>query len=185
MNKKRIITFAFLAAAFAAGSLSIVAQTKPVGFTAAQFTDLKKKKGTMAVPLPTWLPADFKLEEIIAKVGAKTPIQDRVFTVVYSKKIADGKVQRFAIDAGFDGLGDLMYEPTKTLKTAVGNVILIYEPKDEDGTILKNYVMTEWIPLGKYAFHYVGVYGSEDNDPSLSMISMAETVKILKSLKKY
>ncbi|MBX3244459.1 MAG: hypothetical protein KF685_08390, partial [Acidobacteria bacterium] len=81
-------------------------------------------------------------------------------------------------------LGDLMYEPTKTLRTGVGKIILIYEPKDEEGNIEKEYVMTEWFTVGRTEFHYIGMYDFEEGDSSAKMISIEDTEKILMSLKR-
>lgn len=145
---------------------------------------LLEAKRVTSLPLPTWIPAGFTVEDVKLRLGSSVAIQDRVLTVIYSNKMTDGGVQRFALEAGFDGLGDLMYEPTKTLKTGVGPVILIYEPKDEDGNIEKGYVMTEWFKVGRTDYHYIGNYGFDEGDKSARMISMDDTVKILTSLKR-
>lgn len=180
---KKIIILTFVTALFA---ISINAQKSTFpGISVKQAKTLATVKRSMAFPLPTWVPAGFKVEEIVVDISAKTLIYERVFRVIYSRTQPDGTKQRFAIDTGFDGLGDLMYEPTKTIKTSVGDVTLIYEPKDEDGTILKDYVMTEWIPVGKYAFHYIGSYTRDENAETPAMISLEDTEKILKSLKRY
>ncbi len=154
------------------------------GISEIHMTMLLEAKKVSALPLPTWIPAGFRVEDVKLRLGSKVEIQDRVLTVVYANKMTDGGVQRFALEAGFDGLGDLMYEPTKTLKTGVGEVILVYEPKDEDGNIEKGYAMTEWFKVGRTDFHYIGMYGFAENDKSARAISMDDTVKIVTSLKR-
>jgi hypothetical protein len=143
---------------------------------------LEAKKIT-AIPLPTWIPPGFKMTDVKVHLGSEVALQNRVLTIIYSKKFANGKVQRFALDAGFDGLGGLPYDVTKVIPSGVGNIDLMYEPNDEDGKI-KNYVMTEWFKVGKTDFHYDGMYGNEPEHPSLTMISLEETEKILRSLRR-
>lgn len=155
------------------------------GVTAAQLKTLKGHKRTVPVVLPTWLPIGFKLEKIHTKLGRNVKVYDREFVLIYSNQTG-GKVQRFALEVGFDGLGDLMYDGAKTLKTSLGNIYLLYEPRDPDNDNQKmdNYVMTEWFPVGNIAYHYVGMYGYEDGDASHVMISLADTERILRSLKR-
>ena len=184
MMKRILFAFTIIAALSLIATAQKTATTFP-GVSAAQKRDLQAIKRTLPFPLPTWLPAGFKLESINSDIKARTLIYDRSLVFVYSNKMADGGIQRFAFEAGFDGLGDLMYEPTKTLRTGVGEVILIYEPKDDEGNIEKGYVMTEWFNVGQTAFHYIGSYGFDEGDKSERPISLDDTVKILKSLKRF
>ncbi|MBK9529845.1 MAG: hypothetical protein IPO41_16380 [Acidobacteria bacterium] len=156
------------------------------GIERSDMEQLIAAKQVMSVALPKWLPAGFKLEGIKSRLGRAVAIEDREFIIIYSRKLTSGKTQRFALEAGFDGLGDLMYDGAKILSTPVGKIHLLYEPKDADqnGKKLKNYVMTEWFNVGKTAFHYIGWYGGEEDDPDLAMISLADTEKILRSLQK-
>jgi hypothetical protein len=180
------LTFALSVAASAQPSAASIkaAKARFPGVSDIHMTMLLEAKRITSIPLPSWIPAGFKVEDVKIRLGSTVEIQDRVLTVIYSNKMTDGGVQRFALEAGFDGLGDLMYEPTKTLKTGVGPVILIYEPKDEDGNIEKGYVMTEWFKVGRTDYHYIGSYGFDEGDKSERMISMDDTVKILNSLKR-
>lgn len=179
-----ILGLSFAASAQPTAASLKAARAKFPGISEMHMTMLLEAKKVTPIPLPTWIPAGFTVEEVKLRLGSSVEIQDRVLTVLYSNKMTDGGVQRFAIEAGFDGLGDLMYEPTKTLKTGVGEVILIYEPKDEDGNIEKGYVMTEWFKVGRTDFHYIGMFGFDEGDKSARMISMDDTVKILTSLKR-
>src|SRR5688572_22949440 len=118
-------------------TLGLVAQVKTgdkrfPGISRGQFEQLRTAKKVMALPLPTWLPAGFKMEKIEMKVGARIPIQDRVLNIIYSRPAANGKMQRFALEAGFDGLGDIGFDATRTLRSPVGRIELIYEPIDPD-----------------------------------------------------
>ena len=160
------------------------AMKKFPGVSAIHMEAMLASRQVMSVALPTWLPAGFKVENLKVNLGSTVPIEERQFVVVYSRTLADGGKQRFALEAGFDGLGDLMYEPTKTLRTGVGKIILIYEPKDEEGNIEKEYVMTEWFTVGRTEFHYIGMYDFEEGDSSAKMISIEDTEKILMSLKR-
>lgn len=150
---------------------------------------LNAAKKTMAIPLPTWLPPGFKVENVDVHLGSDVPIEDKRLLIVYSRKLPDGKVQRFSIEAGFDGLGGLPYDLTKTLRTPVGPIDLMYQPPDPDyeGKKLVNFAMTEWFKVGKTDFHYNGMHGAneDDEDPGIAMISRADTEKILMSLRRY
>lgn len=184
--KSTILIFTIIAAFSLVAAAQKTATTFP-GIGPAQKMQLDgAKEARMTFAMPTWLPKGFVLEKVEMKLGDSIPVYEHVFLMIYSNKMADGGVQRFAIEAGFDGLGDLMYEPTKTLKTGVGEVILVYEPKDEDGNIEKGYVMTEWFKVGRTDYHYIGMYGfDEEVQKWARMISMDDTVKILTSLKRY
>jgi len=126
------------------------AATNFPGVSAAQLKQLQAAKRVTALPLPTWIPSGFTLEKVDAKLGTRTKIEDRYLAIVYSKKLANGKKQRFGFEAGFDGIGDLMYDGAKTIPSAFGKIYLLYEPNDPDeaGKKLKNYVMTEWFTVG-------------------------------------
>lgn len=169
-------------------SCSAFAQTATFpGVSKADMTKLQAAKRVTAVALPTWLPAGFKVEKVHSKLGRGVAVYEREFLIVYSRQIADGKKQRFALEAGFDGLGDLMYDGAMAITSGVGKIHLHYEPSDPDtdGQKLKNYVMTEWFNVGKTAFHYIGFYGSEEkDDPDMVMIPLADTEKILRSLRR-
>ncbi|MGB2914322.1 MAG: hypothetical protein WBB81_12280, partial [Pyrinomonadaceae bacterium] len=65
-------------------------------------------------------------------------------------------------------------------------VHLYYQPKDEDGKKIMDFAMTEWFDIRGTAFHYIDRYGTEEEGGDrLTMISLADTEKILKSLKRY
>ena len=142
-------------------------------------------KRVMSIALPTWLPAGFKFEKLQARIGRAVALEDREFVVIYSRT-QGGKTQRFALEAGFDGLGGLPYDNPKIIRSAVGEIDLYYEPKDldDDAKVLKNYVYTEWFKVrNRTDWHYIGMYGApEEGDPGIAMISLADTERILKSL---
>jgi hypothetical protein len=177
------IAVVILAAAFAASAQKT---DLPAGFTAAQFAKLKKDKGKLVVPLPTWLPAGFKFDSADIDVKDSTEIWERKFIVSYLKKFPNGNTQRFMIEAGFDGLGGGIYEPTAVVNSPVGSIELLYEPKnpDDETQKLERYVMTEWFEVAGTAFHYDGLPVTE-LDETIDMISVADTKKILGSLKKF
>lgn len=174
----------------ALAALAANAQTKAAGqfpgVTPTQLRTLQGLKRTVPIALPAWVPAGFKLEKIRSKLGRGVRIYERDFALIYTKRLAGGKVQTFALEAGFDGLGDLMYDGAKTLKTSLGNIYLLYEPRDPDNgnQKMENYVMTEWFSVGNIAYHYIGMYGYENGDTSHVMISLADTERILRSLKR-
>lgn len=167
-------------------SLSKAQATTFPGLNAAVKRDLAAVKRSMPFPLPTWVPSGFTLVQVHKVLGSKVKIEDKQLILVYSRKLADGRLQRFAFEAGFDGLGDLMYGGGKRIKTSVGTVTLLYRPKDEDGKKMMDFAMTEWFDVGKTAFHYVGVYGTgEEDGDKLTMISQADTERMLRSLRRY
>jgi hypothetical protein len=45
--------------------------------------------------------------------------------------------------------------------------------------------MTHWFNVGKTAFHFDGMFGARPNDRRQVMISLADTRKILASLKRF
>lgn len=182
----------FLAAFVAALSITSFSQVTNAKITAAvakfpgvsrpQMEQLLTAKIAVGIALPTWLPAGFTLEKIQSRIGRRVSLEDREFIIIYSRKLANGKRQRFAFEAGFDGLGGLPYDTTKTLRTPVGPIDLMYEPKDEDGSKIKDYVITEWFTIGRNAVHYLGTYGDGDEDKTVAVIPLADTEKILRSL---
>ncbi len=170
-------------------SASVYAQSASSfpGVSAEQIKKLQAAKRFTPLPLPNWIPDGFKLEKIGSNLGPKVPIEDRSLVIVYRKPLAGGKFQRFSLEAGFDGLGDLMYDSTKIISSPLGKIYLVYEPNDpdEDGKKRKNFVMTEWFNVGRTAFHYNGMFGQEEGGSSLVMIPIAETERILRSLKRF
>lgn len=171
-----------------AGSSLAAAQTavKFPGIAPFQLEILKAAKQITPIPLPSWLPPGFRVEDVKTRLGSSVAIEDRELVVIYSRKISNGKTQRFAVEAGFDGLGDLMYDKRKTIRTAIGRLYLVYQPKDEDGKLQKDFAMTEWFDVGGTAFHYIGAYGTDKAaSDSLAMISLADTERILRSLRRF
>lgn len=181
MKKLSFIVVILLAAGSAFG------QAKFPGVSAVQAKQLRTIKRSLAFPLPTWVPAGFKMIEIESKLGRKVPVYERVFNVWYVRQLSNGAIQQFGIIAGFDGIGDLMYEPLKDLRTPLGTITMVYEPKDEDngGKRIKNFSMTEWFEVGKTAFRYDGGFEGEVSTSKRRMISIADTEKILRSLRRY
>lgn len=192
MKKLLIVTFFLLA-----GSSAILAQAtskavvqaalkKFPGASAAQMGQIIAAKRIATIALPTWVPAGFKIEEIKSRIGRGVAIEDREFVIIYSRTLQNGDTQRFALEAGFDGLGGLPYDNPKIVRSPIGQIDLYYEPKDLDDPTktLKNYVYTEWFKVGgKTDWHYIGMYGApEEGDPGIEMISLADTERILKSL---
>lgn len=180
--KRHLLTLIFLLSVTAAVS----AQSSFPGLTPETRKQLATAKRSVAFALPTWLPAGFTLSQVHAVVGPKVKIEDKQLIIVYSRELKDGKLQRFAFEAGFDGIGDLMYDGPRTLTTPIGRVQLYYQPKDEDGKKIMDFAMTEWFDIRGTAFHYMDRYGTEEEGGDrLTMISLADTEKILKSLKRY
>lgn len=181
MKKLPFIAVIIVAACAAFG------QTTFPGVSASQAKQLRTIKRSLAFPLPTWVPAGFKLIEIESKLGRTIPVYDRVFNVWYARTLSNGSIQQFGIVAGFDGIGDLMYEPLKVLRTPLGRITMVYEPKDEDngGKKIKNFSMTEWFEVGETAFHYDGGFEGAGGSKKRRMISIADTEKILRSLRRY
>lgn len=186
---KKSIGITFLV--FALAGIALAQAVSFPGLSAAQRKQLTTAKRTTPIVLPTWIPDGFKVEKVEMDLGPRVKIYDRYLNIIYSRKLADGKMQRFALEAGFDGLGGLPYDLTKTIKTPIGPVDLMYQPKDldDESKRLMTFSMTEWFLVGKTNYHYNGMFGlNEDEDggnPSLVMISLADTEKILKSLKRF
>ena len=154
------------------------------GTTPKQLQQLKTAKLATPVVLPTWLPAGFKLAKIEMKLDRRVPVYDRYLKITYERELTGGATQRFYLEAGFDGLGGLPYDATKSLKTQIGTIDLMYQPNDEDGNKIKNYAITEWFNIGRTAFHYVETYEDEPEQPGRKMLSLADTEKILRSLRR-
>ncbi len=192
MKKLVTVTFLLLVSASAAfsqqPSKAVVqaAMKKFPGTSTAQMEQMIAAKRVMTIALPMWVPAGFKVENINSRIGRAVPIEDREFVIIYSRMLQEGKTQRFALEAGFDGLGGLPYDVTKTLRSPVGQIDLMYEPKDldDESKTLKNWVYTEWFKVGNRTdWHYIGMYGApEEGDPGIAMISLADTERILKSM---
>lgn len=155
------------------------------GVSPKQTQQLKTAKLSTPIVLPTWLPEGFKLAKIEMKLERSVPIYDRYLRIIYERGVSGGVTQRFTLEAGFDGLGGLPYDATKTLKTQIGEIDLMYEPVDEGGNKIKNYAITEWFNVGKTAFHYMEDYEGEPEQPGRKMLSMADTEKILRSLRRF
>ena len=188
---KKLIIFAVVVLSFAAAVSAQVAEAAGKaatvqfpGVTPKQLQQLTTAKLTTPVVLPTWLPAGFKLAKIEMKLDRRVPIYDRYLKITYERELSGRATQRFYLEAGFDGLGGLPYDPTKTLKTQVGTIDLMYEPVEEDGNKAKNYAITEWFNIGRTAFHYVETYEDEPEQPGRKMLSLADTEKILRSLRR-
>jgi outer membrane lipoprotein-sorting protein len=181
-----LFSFAVAGSAQATAAKVKAAMKKFPGVSKTQMEQMITAKKVMQIALPTWLPAGFKIEEIKSRLDRGVAIEDREFVIIYSRTLANGKAQRFALEAGFDGLGDLMYDGARILTTPLGKIYLLYEPKDPDdgGEKIKNYVMTEWFRVGRTEFHYIGMYGYEEGDDDMEMISLPDTERILRSLKR-
>ena len=180
--KRNLLAIAFLMAA----TLVASAQTTFPGISAVRKKELNAARASVAFALPTWLPSGFTLARVHAAVGRKVKLEDKQLIFVYQRDLANGKLQRFSIEAGFDGIGDLAYDGPRTLTTPIGKVHLYYQPKDEDGKKIMDLAMTEWFDIRGTAFHYDGRYGTEEEGAGrLTMISLAETERILRSLRRY
>lgn len=179
-----IISLTAAASAQVAEAAGKAAAVQFPGVTPRQLQQLRSAKQSTPVVLPTWLPAGFKLAKIEMKLDRRVPIYDRYLKITYERTLASGVTQHFALEAGFDGLGGLPYDSTKILKTQVGEIDLMYQPKDEDGKPIKNYAITEWFNVGKTAFHYIEDYEDEPDQPARKMLSLADTEKILRSLRR-
>lgn len=180
------IVFSLAAAASAQTKASVQAAMKRFpGVSAAHMEQMIAAKQVLQIALPTWVPAGFKVERIKSRLGRGVAIEDREFVIIYSRTLPNGKKQRFAFEAGFDGLGDLMYEGANTISTPLGKIYLLYEPFDADeNKKLENYVMTEWFQVGRLDWHYIGMYGYDEAADDLAMISLSDTERILRSLRR-
>ena len=86
----------------------------------------------IAIPLPTWIPDGFAVTNIVTKTGKSIKLEDKVYTVTYAKKLPNVNSIKFSVEAGFDGLGDLPYEGSETIKSKVGDIYLYYEHNEAD-----------------------------------------------------
>lgn len=181
------LTLVLLSASFAS-SQSEAAGSRFPGLSPDQLKKLESAKKFTAIPLPTWLPAGFKAEKVLVKLGPRVPLEDKQLVVIYSKRLANGKKHQISIEGGFDGMGGLPYEVTKIVSTPVGKIDLMYQPEDEggDGNKLNRFSMSEWFTVGKTAFHFNGMHGTDpEDDPAIAMISLADTERILRSLRRF
>lgn len=189
---KKVVLLVVIVAACSATSLSQVSEAKInagikkfPGISRAYMEQLIAAKAIMSIVLPTWLPSGFSVERIQSRIGRRVSLDDREFVIIYSRKVQDGKLQRFALEAGFEGLGGLPYDPTKVIASPIGTIDLMYEPADPDGGgKIENYSMTEWFNPGKIPFHYDGMYGALEGDSTQTMLTLEDTEKILGSLKR-
>ena len=186
--KRTALLFAFIVS-----NLLLHAQVFP-GINAA---NKKKLLATgYSIPLPTYIPAGFKLDTIILANLTKSARNDEKTLIVrYEKKINDSTYQSFHIDAGFDGLGSLWFKG-ETVNSAVGKIYMYYQPLEEAEAGQKpervmDLVGTEWFTVKGTEFH-VFCMVSEDYPPEESdeadyyryiPISKAEFKKVLASLK--
>lgn len=165
-------------------TLAAQAQVFP-GLSEKQKQQLLATKTPM--PLPTWLPEGYSVTGVITKTGKKVLIQDKVLTITYGKKLANGRMMEFKVDAGFDGIGDLMYTGYEILKSKAGKIYLYYEPYDEDsGTKKRAYglIMTEWFDVNNLAFNVVfSTQGENERENKVKpKISKADAKKVLLSM---
>jgi len=170
-------------------SVALAAQERDrfPGLSAQDALVLREAKKVTPIALPKWLPAGFKTEKIIAMLGSEVAIEDKALVIVYSRKLLGGTTQRFAIEAGFEGLGDLPYDTTSTVNSAIGNIYIAYQPRDPDNRLktLKDFSMTQWFDVGKTAYHYDGMYEMQSGNKPTAMISLSDTKKILGSLARF
>lgn len=154
-------------------------------------TDLQKAKilkTKVAIPLPTWLPEGFTASTVITRTAKVIPIQDRILSVTYTRKLLRGKVEQFTIEAGFDGIGDMAYENGIIINSGAGKIELYYEPMEEiEGgkkQKVKGLVQTEWFDVKNLAFHVV--FSLEPNEEKKSsnavVTTLANAKKILASI---
>jgi hypothetical protein len=176
----------FVSVLVLAAAIAAAAQSNFPGLSPAAKKQLATAKRSVAFALPTWVPAGFTLSQVVAKVGAKVKLENKQLIFVYTRELANGRMQRFAFEAGFDGIGDLMYDGPRTLRTPIGKVHLYYQPKDEEGKKIADFAMTEWFDVRGTAFHYSGTYEAEGASPDEPvMLTLADTEKILRSLTRY
>ena len=173
---------------FVAFSMLSFAQSNLIfpGLTEVQKQKLQSTK--IAIPLPTWIPDGFAVTNIVTKTGKSIKLENKIYTVTYGRKLANSNSLKFDVDAGFDGLGDLPYEGSETIKSKVGNIYLYYEPYEEDmnGKQVKafGFIMTEWFNVNKLAFHmsFNSQNPNDKPDPTKPKISKADVKKILQSM---
>lgn len=169
-------------------TISSFAQSNIVfpGLTETQKQQLINTKIT--IPLPTWIPEGFAVTKIVTKTGKSIKLEDKIYTVTYTKNLTKGNSLKFSIDAGFEGLGDLPYEDGEEIKSKVGNIYLYYEPFEEDmnGKKVKavGFIMTEWFIVNKLSFHafFHSQNPNDKPDTTKPRISKADVKKILQSM---
>ena len=168
--------------------------TCATGFTQTIFPGLSETQKQkllstkIPMPLPTWIPEEYSVTNIITKTGKSVKIENKILTITYGKKLPNGRMLEFKIDAGFDGIGDLMYEGGERVKSKVGDIWLFYEPYDEDmdgkKTKVFGLIMTEWIDIKNLAFHVV--FSADRENQKLNRtkpkISKADAKKVLQSM---
>jgi|GEM_PF-4063550 len=178
----------FLQLLFVSLNFSSFAQSKIIfpGITETQKQQLLNTK--IHIPLPTWVPDGFAVSKIVTKTGKSIKLEDKIYTVTYTKKLTTGNSLKFSIDAGFEGLGDLPYEDGEAIKSKVGTIYLYYEPFEEDmnGKKVKafGFIMTEWFRINKLAFHasFNSQNPNDKPDKTKPKISKEDVKKILQSL---
>jgi hypothetical protein len=160
-------------------------QTQFPGLAQAQKQKLLSTK--IPVPLPAWIPQGFAVTSIITKTGKPVKIENKVLTITYGKRSANGHILKFKIDAGFDGLGDLPYSGGEAVRSKVGSIWLYYEPIEEidDGRKVKyvGFIQTEWFKVRGLDFHVSFIQSNDDDlNKRLPKISKADVKKILQSM---
>lgn len=150
------------------------------------------------VPMPTYLPAGFVLDSLVINTGKQLKAWDKTIYARYSRKLDNGNWQSFYVEAGFDGLGSLWYDP-ETVQSGVGKIDLYYQPlEDNDGdgkkTKMEDMIGTEWFTVSGVEYHVycftpAPVLQEEPNEETVidprkyTVITKAEFKKILQSLK--
>ncbi len=156
------------------------------GFDTAQMRLLLIAHKHYCIPLPTWLPEGFSVEKVVTRIGKTVKQENKELYITYSKQLSNGKKQSFTIEAGIDGIGDLLYQTTHTIKSQPDLIGLCYEPRDETGTkTLKRYVRSQWFDCNGTAYAYGSCLGASGRSGYFVMISLADTKKILASLQKF
>ena len=173
---------------FIISAISVSAQNKIIfpGLSEIQLQKIVNTK--IPVPLPTWIPDGFSVTNIITQTGRHVKLENKIFTITYSKKSSDGKLLEFKIEAGFEGIGDLPYEGGELIKSKAGNIYLFYEPFEEDmnGKKIKTsgLIMTEWFSVHNLAFDVV--FSSPGQNETINKtkpkISKTDAKKILQSM---
>ncbi len=172
----------------------------PFDLDTAEQAKLKKStNGKCAIPLPTWLPEGFTVEDIDANLGKNLSSDSLAVTILYSKKLANGKKQAFIIETRFE-FGDLPYSDPIFITSALGNICLFYEPVDDSiytdpegwGKKIKNCAITDLIECDsaaypKYVYMSIDEFLAQDNIVSkdnFEMIPFEDTKKIIASMQK-
>jgi hypothetical protein len=177
------IRIAAATALFAVSIVTVSAQTFP-GLTTKQAAQLKNAKRYAQFALPTWLPEGFSVEKIDMKLGPRVGKFDKELAIVYARTLKTGKKQQFAIHCGFEELGDLPYEANHVVRSPVGTLYLFHGRADEELPPVE-VSATHWHHIGPKPFAYEAKWRVDDSDTSYVMISLAETKKILASLRRF